>query len=86
MTVHVSIGYSVAAMNITEFLTELTPLEREAFARKVDTSVGYLSLLKGKYRRLSADNARKYIEASGGKLTFEELLWQREKPEKESAA
>jgi DNA-binding transcriptional regulator YdaS (Cro superfamily) len=60
-------------MNIKDYLSSLAPQEREAFAERLRTSVAYLALLKGGHRRVSHENAPVYVEASGGKLTLDEL-------------
>lgn len=53
----------VGDMNIKSFMQQATPDEREALAKAVGSSVGYLYLLAGGHRRPSVRMCRKLVEA-----------------------
>jgi hypothetical protein len=68
-------------------LRDFTKRELEAIAQASGTTYGYLEQLAygksrdGKPRRPSPELALKIAEASGGRITFEELIWPRGKPQ-----
>lgn len=67
-------------MTLADFLRTLTPQSREAFAGKVERSVGYLYLVAGQHRRASPELAQAIERESNGQVGRHELrpdLWER---------
>lgn len=62
-------------MDLRDFLrsTRDNPAERERVAASAGTSVAYLWQLAGGHSRASADMAVRIEQASGGRITREEL-------------
>jgi DNA-binding transcriptional regulator YdaS (Cro superfamily) len=54
-------------------MNSLTPEEREAFAKKAETSVGYINLLSCGARNASPKLAKRLQDASDGKVTIYDL-------------
>lgn len=65
-------------MTLADFLRSLDAVQRQAFADKVERSVGYLYLVAGGHRRASPELAQAIDAATEGKVSKEELrpdLW-----------
>lgn len=61
-------------MNIRDFLSTLTPEQREAFATRAGTKASYFpQLMMDDHRKPSVKLARRLVDASDGALTLEEL-------------
>lgn len=57
-------------MKLKDYIKSITKDQREEFALKSGTSVGYLYLLAGAHRSPSMSMARRLQEASQGKVTL----------------
>lgn len=53
---------------LSDFLKELTPAQRESFARKVKTSVGYLYQIAGGHRLAGHELAKRLEKESAGRV------------------
>lgn len=75
-------------MTLPEYLKSLTKQQKEAFAERINrlqpdplkVSLPYLYLLEKEIRRPAPKNCWKYIEASNGVVTLEDLRPELDRP------
>lgn len=60
-------------MDLKQYLSELTPEQRQDLAERAGTSPAYLVQLAGAHRKPSPAMARALVEASNNKLSLENL-------------
>lgn len=67
-------------MELKTYYMQLSPVAREAYAKRVGTTVGHMSQLVNGHRRASPDMARRLCEASGRKVPLSRIrpdIWRR---------
>lgn len=60
-------------MNLQKFLQNLPAPDRDAFAKKIETTPGYLQLLRLGHKRVGPAMARRIFTATGGQVRLSEL-------------
>lgn len=64
---------NLPGMKLQTYLASLTPSERDAFAARINSTPGYVKLLRSGHKRVGHAMAKRILVATDGQVTLHEM-------------